>query len=123
MSPAAYMTDYYYLVAFAIVGAVFGVLLLTVARILRPNKVTKTKLEAYECGMEPFNGNWTQYSARFYVFALVFLIFDVEIAFLFPWGTVFRTFGLISLVEMFVFIFVLLLGLIYAWMKGMLKWL
>ncbi len=119
----AAMTNYYYVVAFAIVGGVFGGLLLTVARIMRPNKVNKTKLEAYECGMEPFEGNWTQYSARFYVFALVFLIFDVEIAFLYPWGTVFRDFGVTSLIEMFVFIGVLLLGLVYAWKKGVLKWL
>lgn len=120
---SAHIATYYYVAAFAIVAVLFGGLLLTVAKILRPNKVTKTKLESYECGMEPIEGNWSQYTARYYVFALLFLIFDVEIAFLYPWATVFRQFGLTSLIEMFVFILVLLLGLIYAWKKGVLKWL
>lgn len=120
---SSYLTDYYFVAAFAIVGGLFALLLLTVARVLRPNKPTKMKLEPYECGMEPFGGNWTQYTARYYVFALLFLIFDVEIAFLYPWATVFRRFGLTSLIEMFVFIFVLLVGLVYAWKKGVLKWL
>lgn len=120
---SAYLLNYYYVAAFAIVGGLVGMLLLSVARIFRQNKPGKTKLEPYECGMEPFEGNWTQYTARYYVFALLFLIFDVEIAFLYPWATVFRQFGILSLIEMFVFIFVLLLGLIYAWKKGVLKWL
>lgn len=120
---SVHIANYYYVFAFAVVGGIFGALLLTVARILRPNKVSKIKLEPYECGMEPIEGNWTQYTARYYVFALLFLIFDVEIAFLYPWATVFREFGLTSLIEMFIFILVLLLGLIYAWKKGVLKWL
>ena len=118
-----YLTGYFYVASFAVVAALFGGLLLTVAKILRPNNPTKSKLEPYECGMEPFEGNWTQYTARYYVFALLFLIFDVEIAFLYPWATVFREFGVVSLVEMFIFIVVLLLGLVYAWKKGVLKWL
>lgn len=118
-----YITNYYYVAAFAFVGAAFGVTLLSVARILRPKNISKTKLEPYECGMEPFEGNWTQFTARYYVFALLFLIFDVEIAFLYPWATVFREYGLTSLVEMFVFILILLIGLAYAWRKGVLKWL
>ncbi len=119
----AYLTNYYYVAAFAIVGGLFGGLLLTVAKLLRPNKVSREKLLPYECGMDPFGGGWSQHTTRFYVFALLFLIFDVEIAFLYPWATVFRKGGITSLVEMFVFIFVLLVGLIYAWKKGVLKWL
>lgn len=119
---SAYLTDYVYVAAFALVGALFGWLLLTTARLLRPSKITREKYLPYECGMEPFESGWSQYTARFYVFALLFLIFDVEIAFLYPWATVFRAFGLTSLIEMSVFIFILLLGLIYAWQKGVLKW-
>lgn len=118
-----YLTNYYYVAAFAIVGGLFGLLLLTVARVLRPTKTTREKLLPYECGMEPFGGGWSQHTARFYVFALLFLIFDVEIAFLYPWATVFHGLGVAGLVEMFLFIFVLLVGLIYAWKKGVLRWL
>lgn len=119
----AYLTNYYYVAAFAIVGGLFGWLLLSVARLLRPRNDTREKLLPYECGMEPFGGGWTQHTARFYIFALLFLIFDVEIAFLYPWATVFHGLGITGLVEMFLFIFVLLAGLIYAWKKGVLKWL
>ncbi len=119
---SAYFVDYLYVGAFALVGALFGTLLLATARLMRPTVVTREKYLTYECGMEPFESGWSQYTARFYVFALLFLIFDVEIAFLYPWATVFRSFGLTSLVEMFVFIFILLLGLVYAWKKGVLRW-
>ncbi len=118
-----YLTNYFYVAAFAIVGAVFGGLLLTVARILRPSHITREKYLTYECGMDTIEGGSSQFTARFYVFALLFLIFDVEIAFLYPWATIFRHYGVTSLIEMFVFILVLLLGLVYAWRKGVLKWL
>jgi NADH-quinone oxidoreductase subunit A len=115
--------SYYYAAVFGVVAFVFGLILLGVSRLIHPDKVSKSKLEPYECGMEPLPGDWRQYKARYYIFALLFVIFDVEIAFLYPWATIFREFGLVSLIEMFVFIGVLLLGLVYVWKKGFLKWL
>ncbi len=117
-----YLGEYLKVAIFAIVAFFFVALLLGVAAVVRPKNKSPVKLEPYECGMVPFGGAWSQFNVRFYVFALLFLIFDVEIAFLYPWATVFRTLGITSLIEMLVFIFVLLLGLVYAWKKGVLKW-
>lgn len=94
----------------------------------RPNPV---KLSSYECGEEPVGSSWIQFNSRFYVVALIFLLFDVEMVFIFPWTTVFSQelliaadgrWGWLSLIEMFVFIGILLIGLMYVWMKGDLNW-
>lgn len=117
-----YLHEYLIVASFAVVAFCFVALVLGVAAVVRPKKESPVKLEPYECGMVPFGGAWSQFNVRFYVFALLFLIFDVEIAFLYPWATIFRSLGMTSLIEMLVFIFVLLLGLVYAWKKGVLKW-
>jgi NADH-quinone oxidoreductase subunit A len=101
------------------IGAVLGfglflvVLLLGVASVLRPNKPYAEKLQTYECGVDPVGTGWSQTYVRYYIFGLLFVIFDVEAVFIFPWA--------INL-EMFVFIFILLIGLIYAIRKDVLKW-
>ena len=117
-----YLNSYLNVAMFAVVAFCFVAILLGVSAVVRPKKENPVKLEPYECGMVPFGGAWSQINVRFYVFALLFLIFDVEIAFLYPWATVFRELGITSLIEMLVFIFILLLGLVYAWKKGVLKW-
>lgn len=100
--------------------------------IISPNRPNEQKLSTYECGEEPQGNAWTNYNVQFYIIALIFLLFDVEIIFLFPWATVFgdaeriqATHGLwgwFSLVEVFIFVAILVLGLVYVWVKGYLDW-
>ncbi len=93
---------------------------------VRPTKPDPIKKSIYECGFETLSGRWSQFNFRFYSFALLFVIFDVEVVFLFPWaasfGVLSRQFGTFVLVEMLVFIAVLLVGWLYAWRKGSLEW-
>ena len=97
-------------------------LLLGVSSLLRPSKPTATKLLAYESGVDPVGDMWSQSNIRYYVFALLFVLFDVEAVFIFPWAMRLETYGYFGLVEMAIFIFILVLGLAYAWRKGVLKW-
>ncbi|MEE9298354.1 MAG: NADH-quinone oxidoreductase subunit A [Acidimicrobiia bacterium] len=90
--------------------------------LLRPNKPTATKSQTYECGVDPVGGGWSQTHVRYYIFALLFLIFDVEAVFIFPWAVKLEELGAFALVEMVVFIVILLAGLIYALRKGVLSW-
>ena len=107
---------------FGLVGVALVGVLLGIGRILRPSKPTLAKTEAYESGVEPTGDMWSQANIRYYVFALLFVMFDVEAVFIFPWATRLEAYELFGLVEMAIFIFILLLGLVYAWRKGVLKW-
>lgn len=107
---------------FLLVGAGFAGVNLLISRLLQPRHPTPAKLSTYECGEQPVGQSWIQFNNRFYVIALIFLIFDVEVAFLFPWGVVYKELGLFAFVEMAVFIFILLVGLAYVWRKGDLAW-
>jgi len=104
-------------------GFIFGSI--TVGRILRPNRPTPEKLSTYECGEEAIGSAWIQFNVRFYIIALIFLIFDVEIAILFPWATIFKKpgMGLLVLGEILIFTLVLVVGFVYVWVKGDLEWL
>ncbi|NNF68282.1 MAG: NAD(P)H-quinone oxidoreductase subunit 3 [Acidimicrobiia bacterium] len=104
-------------VGIALVGAFLGI-----ASILRPSRPSEQKLESYESGVDPSGNMWSQSNIRYYVFALLFVLFDVEAVFIFPWASRLEALGLFGLVEMAIFVFILLLGLIYAWRKGMLRW-
>lgn len=117
-----YLSGYLYVAIFAIVGILFVGLIFQVSRLLRPRHLTKKKLSPYECGMIPFGGEWSQFNVRYYIFALLFLIFDVEIAFLYPWAVIFRKLGVGTFLEMMLFVGILILGLIHAWKKGVLRW-
>ncbi|TCS83401.1 NADH-quinone oxidoreductase subunit A [Tepidibacillus fermentans] len=90
--------------------------------ILRPNNPTKEKLTTYESGIEPTGDAMVQFNVRYYLFALLFVVFDVETVFLYPWAVAFNKLGLFSLIEMTIFIFMLVIGLAYAWKKKVLKW-
>ena len=107
---------------FLFVGCVFVVLNTTVSRLLHTKLFTAEKFMPYECGEVPSGDTRIKFNTRFYVIALIFLIFDVEIVFLFPWAVVFRELGLFAFVEMLVFIAILLVGLAYVWAKGDLEW-
>ncbi len=118
-----YLTGYFYAAVFLAVGAVIVLGGLVMSRLLAPRgHKTREKLRAYESGEEPVGNAWVQFPVRFYIFALLFVVFDVEAIFLFAWATRFAKLGLVGLVEMGIFILVLVGGLVYAWRKGVLKW-
>ncbi len=116
------MSEYVAVLMFILAGA--GIVLVTffMARMLRPHNPYPQKDINYECAELPVGSSWIQFNNRFYIFALIFVIFDVEVIFLFPWAVAFGQLGLFALVEMVVFILILLFGLFYAWKKGVLKW-
>lgn len=113
-------------------AAVFLLLVLLISRMLRPNRPNPEKLSTYESGEEPVSSPWAQFNFRFYIIALIFLLFEVEIVLLFPWATVFADkaaimetnglWGWYAVVEASLFVFVLALGLAYAWKNGFLDW-
>jgi len=107
---------------FLVLGIVFVLVTIFIAGLIRPRRPNKKKLENYECGEEPIGGAWIQYNAGFYIFALIFVIFDVEVVFLFPWAVAFKQLGLFALIEMLIFLAILISGLAYAWKKGALTW-
>jgi NADH-quinone oxidoreductase subunit A len=92
-------------------------------RMVRPKVDRPEKYVTYECGVDPVSGGWSQTTVRYYIFALLFVIFDVEAVFLFPWAIVYESLGVFAFVEMVVFIAILALGLLYAWKKKVLEWL
>jgi NADH:ubiquinone oxidoreductase subunit 3 (subunit A) len=95
---------------------------LILAWFLRPKKPNPVKNATYECGMETFGDTWVQFKAQYYIFALIFVVFDVEAVFIFPWAVAYNKLGLYALVEMVLFILILLGGLLYAWRKDALEW-
>ena len=104
----------------AIVGILVGALVFW--WVLRPRRFSEEKLTTYECGEDPTGNAWIQFNIRFYVVALVFIVFDVEAIFMLPWATVFRELGLLAYVEGLVFIGILIVALAYVWRKGDLAW-
>ena len=107
---------------FAALAIVLFFLLVGISALLRPDRHQEQKYIAYESGADPIGSMWSQSQVRYYIFALLFVMFDVEAVFIFPWATNLEFFGVFGLVEMFIFIGILLLGLVYAWRKGVLKW-
>jgi len=107
---------------FFIVAALFVGVAMLAARALRPHRPSAEKLSTYECGEEPIGDSWVKFNVRFYIIALIFLIFDVEVVFLFPWAVVFQKLGAFAFIEMMIFLGVLVVGYIYVWAKGDLDW-
>lgn len=89
---------------------------------LRPRNPSPTKAATYECGMEPIGGSWVQFNFRYYFYALLFVVFDVETVFLYPWAVAYHKLELFGLVEMFIFVLILVVAFIYAWRKRALEW-
>lgn len=114
--------DYGYILLAMAAGTVFVLINLFLTWLFAPSKPSEEKLSSYECGEETIGTSWVRYNFRYYIFALIFVIFDVEMIFLFPWAVVFRSLGVFALIEMFIFIAILMLGLFYAWRKGVLRW-
>ena len=117
-----FLRDYLTVIWFGAAALVLGSLLLGLASIIRPFKPTPAKLIAYESGVDPVGIGWSQSQIRYYVFALLFVIFDVEAVFIFPWAASVERYGGYGLVIMIAFIVLLLDGLLYAWKRGLLRW-
>lgn len=117
-----YANNYVVVAIFIVLGILLPVVALTVGRLLRPNKPTELKQTTYESGNEPVGEGQVRFNIRYYLFALMFVIFDVETVFLYPWAVAYNKLGLFVLVEMLIFAGMLLIGLLYAWKKKVLKW-
>ena len=113
---------YVYVGAFMLLVTGFVASVLVLTRLLSPSRPSSTKGQIYETGETTFTDPWRPFPVRYYVFALLFLIFDVEAAFLFPWAVIYKDLGVYGFVEMVIFVVILGVGLAYAWKKGALKW-
>ncbi|MBP3191287.1 NADH-quinone oxidoreductase subunit A [Natronogracilivirga saccharolytica] len=116
------LADYGFALLFITIGAVFAGITLLVAWLLRPDRPSPEKLTTYECGEDPVGSAWIQYNNRFYVIALMFLIFEVEVVLLFPWATVFQSMGWYAFWAMVVFVSLIFVGFLYELGKGDLEW-
>jgi NADH-quinone oxidoreductase subunit A len=105
----------------AIVGSLLPITLLA-AKLVRPDNPSKTKLMPYECGIDPIDSARGRYTVRYYIIAILFVVFDVETIFLFPWAVKFKAFGLFGLIEILIFLAILIVGYIWVWGKGALEW-
>ena len=117
-----YLNHYVIVVIFVALGILLPVIALTAGRWLRPHKPTEMKKTTYESGNDPVGVGQVRFNIRYYVFALMFVIFDVETIFLYPWAVAYKQLGLFVLVEMLIFVLLLLVGLVYAWKKRVLTW-
>ena len=117
-----YMNNYVLVAVFAALGVFLPVAALTVGRFLRPNKPTAQKQTTYESGNEPVGAGQVRFNVRYYLFALMFVVFDVEAVFLYPWAVAYDWLGLFAVIEMLIFVGMLVIGLVYAWRKKVLKW-
>nr|WP_233348122.1 MULTISPECIES: NADH-quinone oxidoreductase subunit A [unclassified Luteimonas] len=116
------MAEYLPTLLFLIVATGIGIALILVGNLLGPKRPTVEKLSAYECGYAPFEDARMPFDVRYYLIAIQFIVFDLEIIFIVPWATVFRELGVLGLIEMGIFVGMLLLGFIYVWKKGALEW-
>ena len=117
-----YFEQYITVAAFAAFGVGLVAITLVLTWFIRPHKPSPAKLMTYECGVDPVGSGWSQSYVRYYAYGLLFVIFDVEAVFIFPWAIRLEELGVFGLVEMLVFIWVLVMGLVYAIRKGVLKW-
>ena len=116
------LSAYIPIAIFVVVATGFALFTLVFSSLLHSEKYNKVKLEPYECGIEPTPDARDRYSIRYYLVAMLFVIFDVETVFMFPWAVIFDKLLLFGLIEMVVFIFILVVGYYYAWQKGALEW-
>ena len=112
------LSQYAFIGIFAVIAFALPVIGLVMAWLLRPKKPNPAKNATYECGMETIGDTWVQFKAQYYLYALIFVVFDVEAVFIFPWAVAYNKLGLYALVEMVLFVVILLGGLLYAWRKG-----
>jgi NADH-quinone oxidoreductase subunit A len=122
------LENYFPILVFILVGVAIGVLPILLGWLIAPNRPDSEKLSPYECGFEAFEDARMKFDVRYYLIAIIFILFDLEIAFLFPWATIFKeivetpAIKLFGFVEMMVFVAILVVGYVYAWAKGALEW-
>src|SRR3989441_11432482 len=116
------LAEYFPILLFILVGIGVGVAPVVLGKLLAPNRPDPEKLSPYECGFEAFEDARMKFDVRYYLVAILFILFDLEIAFLFPWAVVLNEIGLFGFVSMMIFIAILVVGFIYEWMKGALEW-
>jgi NADH-quinone oxidoreductase subunit A len=116
------LTEFGKIFVFFLTAIIFVVIALFVARLIRPHRPTKEKLTTYECGENPEGSPWVKFNIRFYVVALIFLIFDVEVVLLIPWALVYQQFGFVGFILGAIFLVLLGIGMAYEWRKGDLEW-
>ena len=116
------LAEYYPILLFIIIGLAVGVAPMVAGRLLGPNKPDPEKLSPYECGFEAFEDARMKFDVRYYLVAILFILFDLEIAFLFPWAVVINEIGMAGFLAMMLFLGILIVGFAYEWMKGALEW-
>ena len=116
------LTEFGKIFIFIILAIVFVTITLFISKLIRPNRPTFEKIKVYECGENPEGSPWVKFNIRFYVVALIFLIFDVEVVLLFPWALTYQEFGVYGFAVGIIFLLVLGLGMAYEWRKGDLEW-
>jgi NADH-quinone oxidoreductase subunit A len=116
------LEQYFPILLFILFGLALGGIMLGLGRIVAPNRPDPQKLSPYECGFEAFEDARMKFDVRYYLVAILFILFDLEIAFLFPWAVVLRDIGLFGFVAMLIFLAILVVGFIYEWRKGALEW-
>lgn len=116
------LNDWLFIGIFLVFAPIFPALALVIPRIIAPRKPDPLKTQTYECGIETVGDTWVQFRVQYYLFTLVFLIFDVEIVFLYPWAVAYEQLDMFAVIAGIVFIFLLVDGLIFAWRKGALEW-
>jgi NADH-quinone oxidoreductase subunit A len=116
------LEQYFPILLFILFGLALGAILLALGRLVAPNRPDAQKLSPYECGFEAFEDARMKFDVRYYLIAILFILFDLEIAFLFPWAVVLRDIGLFGFVAMMIFLAILVVGFIYEWRKGALEW-
>ena len=116
------LENYFPILLFILVGLAVGVAPIVLGKLVAPNKPDAEKNSPYECGFEAFEDARMKFDVRYYLVAILFILFDLEIAFLFPWAVVLQEIGLFGFVAMMVFLAILVVGFIYEWMKGALEW-
>ena len=116
------LTEYLPVFLFLVVSAGLGIALIAIGNVLGPRRPSAEKSTPYECGFEAFEDTRMRFDVRYYLIAILFIIFDLEIAYVFPWAVVFSKLGLLGLIEMGMFLGLLVLGFVYVWKKGALEW-
>ena len=116
------LAEYFPVLLFIIVAVGVGVVPMTLGKLVAPNRPDPEKLSPYECGFEAFEDARMKFDVRYYLVAILFILFDLEIAFLFPWAIVLNEIGLFGFLSMMVFLAILVVGFVYEWMKGALEW-
>ena len=114
--------NYIFIGLLLLLGIVFGLLPLLVVAVVAPRKRSLAKGDTYECGVRTYGETWVRFRIQYYIYALMFVVFDIETVFLYPWAVSYAGLGVFALIEMIIFLVILFIGLAYAWAKGVLRW-